>query len=116
MLDAEGNWASIETDGQTVEIDPSEPVTIRASLGNLGRATWLAPAEHAGPGGVYLTADADPPITLREPLADDVPWLADARFEATVKITAPTEITLHLTADDRADFGERLTVTLIPAE
>jgi hypothetical protein len=53
------------------------------------------------------------------PIAEDVPRLGDARiapFEIALPGNEAVTLTFEMLADDRARFGEKLSVVLAPAQ
>lgn len=108
-----GPWQSV-ADGETLQVATGAPVYCRASLGNLGEATWLAPKDEA-PGGVFLTGRSEYGLEFSAPIAADTPFLQDANVPDFVLVPqAEGEITVsfEMMARGRAYFGERRTVTL----
>lgn len=116
VCDARGQWVSIGPDGAEVRVRRGQPVRAKASVGNLGEALWLAPENHRGPGGVYLSSRKGE-IRFQQPVARDIPRFGDADFGEFVLCRAPEHpalVTLEMTALDRAWFGEQRAVRLIP--
>ena len=113
---ADGRWVEIFEIGQSIEVAAGQPVRVKASIGNLGEATWLAPTQHSGAGGVYL-ASRSGDVTFREPILADTAYLKDAstaEFTLTQGVQTKTEIVFEMTALDRMWFGEKFTLTLLP--
>jgi len=115
---ADGTWVTLQHAG-AVRLKAGAPVIARASIGNTGEAAWLSPTGHDGPGGVYLSSRLEGGLEFAQPIPEDVPSLGDAlipKFTLTNRIAAETRVTFEMTAEDRAWFGERITVTLAPAQ
>lgn len=109
----EGEWRPV-TQGAVLEVAEGQPVYCRASLGNIGEATWLAP-EGQDAGGVYLAGRADYGLEFSAPITATTPFLKDAQVEEFVLISAATGetvVSFELMAKGRAWFGERRTVVL----
>lgn len=127
-LDAEFNWFKIRagqgpwievSPGATIRVPKNAPITAAASVGNLQEATWLMPSSAAGkPGAVYLTSTPASGLAVKQPIAKDTVWQADAEFGPEFRlsqgISAETGVELQMTAEGRARFGERLRFTLKP--
>ena len=76
---------------------------IIASVGNLTETLWIASkSDKPQTGDVVLLADGRPVAKL----AKETPRFADAIFDFTMPLPASKEITLRLSAYNRADFGE----------
>ena len=76
---------------------------IVASVGNLTETLWLASkSDTPQTGDVVLLANGHPVAKLTK----DTPRFADAIFDFTMPIPASKEISLRLSAFNRADFGE----------
>ncbi|MBR5837758.1 MAG: hypothetical protein IKZ84_04370, partial [Victivallales bacterium] len=76
---------------------------IVASVGNLTEPLWLASkSDTPQTGDVVLLANGRPVAKLTK----DAPRFADAIFDFTMPIPASKEISLRLSAYNRADFGE----------
>ena len=113
---ADGKWIEVFNNGQVVEVAAGKPVLIKTSIGNLGEAAWLAPKQHPGSGGVYLSSRAGD-LTVREPILADTAYLKDAEtaeFTLTEGITKKTDVVFEMTALDRMWFGEKFKLTLLP--
>ena len=118
IQDANGEWVRAVEDGVTVNVKRGAPVRARASVGNIGFATWLT-LQSAGrmPGAVYLSTRSEGPVQFRAPIASDTPYLGDAQvpeFTLTEGLSEPAEASFEMTANGRAWFGEKLTVRLVP--
>jgi len=109
---ADGKWIDVVESGQTVEVATGQPVVMKASIGNLGEATWLAPGNHSGTGGVYLSSRTGD-VSFREPILSDTAHLKDAEtaeFTMSPGLDKKTEIVFEMTALDRMWFGEKFRV------
>jgi hypothetical protein len=109
----DGPWQSVE-DGGTLEVTAGQPVTCRASVGNLGEAKWLAPKGDES-GGVLLAGRKEYGLEFEAPTAADTPFLGDANVPEFVLIEKPegeVTVSFEMTARGRAYFGERRTVRL----
>jgi hypothetical protein len=116
VQDAEGKWVAVEQPGQQVTVAAGAPVRMRASVGNNGWAKWVSTGEL---GRVYLATTEGCPAQERVPIAEDVPRLGDARiapFEIALPGNEAVTLTFEMLADDRARFGEKLSVVLAPAQ
>ena len=119
VLNAEGTWVSVETDGTEVAVDGDLPVKVRAAVGNIGWATWLAPSRQNDAGGVYLVTTEDSPVTVKRPIPADAARCDDAiipAFELTLDLEDPNTLTFEMEAENRARFGEKLEVAFVAAE
>ncbi|MGQ9730247.1 MAG: hypothetical protein ACUVX8_03155 [Candidatus Zipacnadales bacterium] len=117
ILSANGEWVSVEQDVQEVLVDPERPVRLHVTIGNNGWATWLAPSIHGGEGGVYLATTEDSTLAIKQAIPIDVARLGTITiddFSLEAQITAPTELTFGMLAENRAWFGEKLKVILKP--
>lgn len=117
IRDIDGQWIEVGPDGVAeVRVVAGAPVLARASVGNLGEALWLAPANHPGTGGVYLSSRArDLPVKV--PVPKDVARFGDAdfgEFALCVAPDKPARVVLEMTALGRAWFGEKRDVRLVP--
>ncbi len=119
-----GPWQPV-TEGEVIEVAAGQPVSCRASVGNLAEAKWLAPRPRSAgdlargregqPGGVYLAGRKEYGLEFAAPIAADTPFLKDATVKEFVLLPrASGEVTLscEMTAQGRAYFGERRTVKL----
>jgi hypothetical protein len=100
-----------------VNVRARAPVVARASVGNTGEATWLSPALHPGAGGVHLSSRLEGGLEFAQPISEDVPSLGDAvipEFTLADGVATETKVGFEVTAEDRAWFGEKLSVTLRP--
>lgn len=123
-LNGEFNYVRLYTeDGRVINVNYGDAVNVGSgkvyveiSLGNLKEATWLSPLEHdTKKGGVYVVSHKSSQLDVKIPIAKDVEFLEDTYCEKTLLcegITAPTAIALHLTAENRADFGEVFRFTI----
>ena len=94
-LNTEFNWVKTEVvDGK---------LHVKASVGNLTEATWLAgKSDTPQTGDIVLLAD-DRPVAR---LSKNTPRFADAVFDFTMPIPASKKIAFRLSAYNRAKFGE----------
>ena len=127
-LDAEFNWFKIRIgDGPWIDVAPNAkisvpaniPILAAASVGNIQEAAWLTPASAAGkPGAVYLASTEKSSLKLRQPIAKNTVWQADAEFgpsfPLSAGISATTPVELQMSAEGRARFGEKLRFMLVP--
>ncbi|MFQ6099247.1 MAG: hypothetical protein ACE5O2_16060, partial [Armatimonadota bacterium] len=118
IQNAAGGWVRVVEDGETVKVKRGAAVRARASVGNIGFATWLTP-KTAGRmlGAVYLSTRAKGPVQFKAPIQADTPYLADAEvaeFTVSPGLNLPTSVVFEMTANGRAWFGERLRVRLQP--
>lgn len=111
VRNAAGAWEEVARGG-SVRVDPGAAVIARVAVTNLNEATWLAPAGHEGAGAVYVTAGA-----LRTALPATLPRFATAVFEVALHpagLREATEVVLSFEAAERARFGPRFPVNLVP--
>ena len=121
MLEIEvgGVWRTVKS-GETITVPSGTSVRCRARVGNIGEAEWLAPRTTSESGGVYLLArirEGAGSRHVRAPVQAATPYLGAASvepFEIAVSVTGPVTVTLAMEARDRAEFGERRTITLVP--
>ncbi len=113
---ADGKWVPVEKGGN-VEVRGDKPVLARIELTNLSEAEWLSPAGRKGDGAAYITAER-PGGVLTTPLPSNVPHLGTITVNrvglAPSGVKAPTEITIRMVAEGRAEFGGKFRVTLQP--
>jgi len=116
VQDADGNWLPVEKDG-SVKVRNDKPVLARVELTNLAEAEWLSPRTHRGDGAVYIVAER-PGDVLTTALPSIVPHLGTIMVNevelAPAGVNAPTEITIRIVAQGRAEFGEKFKLTLLP--
>ncbi len=79
----------------------------------------MTPANCQGkPGAVYLATPEGSELKLKRPIAKDTARFEDADFGEsfllTEGVTTNTKVELQMTAEGRAWFGEKLTITLEP--
>lgn len=107
----QGNWVKVEN-GATINVASDQPVVARATVTNLGEATW----RNEQPGAVCVLASGTE--TVRTPISAAVPRFDSARLEelvvAPAGLNAPAEVTITLMAEGRSVFGPKLKVTLAP--
>jgi hypothetical protein len=118
VKNARGEWVSV-TNGAEVPVAAGRPVLARASVGNLQEAEWLTPESAQGaPGAVCLASTPQSGLSFKRPIPRNTAYLADAElgeFALSNGVTAKTTVTLQMTAEGRAWFGEKLELTLVPA-
>ena len=115
VLDRSGRWQDVRT-GATIAVAAGAPVQVRAAVGNIQEATWLAPAT-AGkrPGGVFLAAAPGSAIACRQPIPADTPYLADAdlgAFTLASGVVGRVRVVLRMSVEGRVWFGEARDFTL----
>jgi hypothetical protein len=114
----DGPWRPIRGD-ETLRIKPGASVRCRASVGNLGEAMWLAPGVgQPERGRVFLAGREEFGFEFRAPIAAGTAFLADAdvdEFLLAPSVQKQTILSFEMSSRDRACFGERRTVTLVPA-
>lgn len=105
MLNAEGEW-QVLTDGATVRVRTGAPVLVRAVVGNLGEAAWLA---REGEGQVILTCGE-----AFIPIPHDVPSLGTVEIDGfqVMELRADTEMTFEMGAWPEVQFGEKVRVVV----
>lgn len=119
-LNSEFNYIRINgqdvANGGIVELERGKPVYVEASVGNLAEATWLAP-KNAIAGAVYMVTESPKHGKLTCPIKSDTPFLADAEVpkkRLLEKLHSEVSFTFRMLAQDRAEFGEVVRVTLRP--
>ncbi len=81
----------------------NDKLHVKASIGNLTETIWLAgKSDTPQTGDVILLANGRPVAKLSK----DTPRFADAIFDFTMPLPQTKEISLRLTAYNRAEFGE----------
>lgn len=109
VLGRDGRWHDALR-GEPIAVDPTAPLKLRASVGNLQEATWLAPAGRSGKiGGVFLTTAPGSALTVKRELPRDTPYLADAEFGEFAASAPPrgsSRLVLRMCVDDDVPFGE----------
>jgi hypothetical protein len=114
ILSARGEWVDVWKTGARVVVAPGKPVRVKASIGNLGEAAWLAPGKKTAKGGVWLSS-REGDLAFRAPILGNVPPLRDGEtgeFTLTAGISKETRVVFELTALERAWFGEKWEVVL----
>jgi len=111
VRNGQGEWVTVEN-GMRIQIAPDQPVVARATITNLGEATWRSKA----PGIVSVAAIGTQ--TLSTPVPSPVNRFDSAQFDefaiAPAGLKAPVEVTLTLIAEGRSGFGPKCKVTLAP--
>jgi hypothetical protein len=113
---ADGAWVDLHENNQEIPVMAGKPVIVRASIGNLGEAKWIAPNNHPGAGGVYLSSRTGD-LIFRVPINDDASHLQDAEtseFILSPGLTQKTKVVFEMTALDRMWFGEKFKIVLKP--
>ncbi len=117
VLDSNSRWQDVRN-GATVTVTADTPIKVRASVGNIQEATWLAPAGAGSKAGaVYLSAALGSGLSFRQPIRSDTPYLADAdlgEFTMPPVVHGQTQVVLQMTAAGRAWFGEKRNLTFVP--
>jgi hypothetical protein len=114
----DGPWQAVRG-GETLTGPVGTQVLCRAAVGNLGEATWLAPAGDATAGRVFLAGRKEHGREFRAPIGRDTPYLGDADVGEFVLIPALTdEVTLsvEMMAAERTAFGERRVLRVKPVQ
>jgi len=118
VKNARGEWVAVRG-GTEIGVAAGQPVLARASVGNLQEAEWLTPESAQGaPGAVCLASTPQSALSFKRPIPRNTPYLADAEFgefALSNGVMAKTTVTLQMTAEGRAWFGEKLELTLMPA-
>ncbi len=85
-------------------------------MGNTQEATWLTPASTGGkPGAVSLASAEGSTLSVRQPIAQDTPYLGNAdlgEFTLAPAVAGKAHVILRMTAEGRAWFGETREFTL----
>ncbi len=130
ILDAGGVWREA-FDGAVIRVKPSRPVLVRASIGNIQEAVWIAPrVKQSGEsnlpasgkpsprkGTVWLATTEKSEIQTRIPIPCDTPYLSDAEIGEQVlveRLEGEAVVELQMTALGRMWFGEKRTFRLDP--
>lgn len=112
VLDADGVWREAE-DGVELATAGGHPVRVRASVGNLQEATWLAPS-----GVMLVVRRGDGAMVGSVPIKAHVPYLSDADFggfDVVPNVDAKTVLSVRLEAvshNGRVPFGEARVFTV----
>jgi len=116
IMNVNGKWVEVN-DGSRVKVHYNKPIHIRASVRNTEEAEWLSPLKyHSKKGTVYLS-NRHGDIEFKQPISQDVPYMSSVNipeFVLTKGITSKKEVVFELTALNRAWFGEKNKVILIP--
>lgn len=111
VLDANGNWADAR-DGKKVTVAKNAPVKMRVSVGNTGESSWAAVAT-TGEARIALfgagLANNRVKLPARVASFDSTSVI---EFTAFNSLTAPTTMRMRMVAEQRAYFGESVTVSL----
>jgi hypothetical protein len=114
-----GAWRRVAP-GSRVAVPRNVSVRARVSIGNLQEAEWICPSEAgAEPGGVFVVSAPGSQVEVRAPIKANTAYLQDAEtaeFTLTGGLSADAGVVLHMSADRRATFGEKLRFTLVPRE
>lgn len=107
IQDATGCWQHVE-DGATVQVVRGKPLRVRATVGNLGDAKWLA---RPGDGQVGLTCGQG-----FIPISQDVDFMGTERVEGVFRnaVAELGQVTFEMRALPDVTFGEKVRVKLIP--
>jgi len=109
----------VEKGGRIVVSDDA-PIFARVTATNLGEARWLSPADHEGPGRVWLVLRySDDSQEVRIPLPKSLTRFGQVVFDnvplhARGPLFREKTVTLRLCAEDRAWFGPVFTLRLLP--
>jgi hypothetical protein len=103
IKDAEGKWQAVEEGGK-VTVARGGPLVVRATVGNIADAKWLA---RDGNGQVGLAVVGGPGFVA---LQSDVPFTGTAVIEGTLapKVDGPAEMVLTMMARPDLVFGETI--------
>ena len=111
-----GEWRRV-IPGARLKVPKGVPVQAIVSVGNLQEAEWICPAAAgAKPGGVHVASAPGSPLKVRAPILANAAYLQDAAtgvFLLTDGLDADAEAVLHMSADRRVTFGEKLRFTLV---
>jgi hypothetical protein len=112
---ADGKWVAAE-DGATIAVKPGSPVLVRASVGNIAEARWLAPASRKS-NDIHLRSVVGGKVVLSS-ISADTPFLSDAQvlaFRLTSGITTQTLASFQMALGEIC-FGEKRYINLVPAD
>ncbi len=104
----DGDWIAVD-DGSAIDVPVGKPVRCRASVGNIGEATWL------GSGEVSLAGRAEYGLEFSAPIDAETEFLRDAQvseFVLVPRADGETTVSFEMQAQGRAYFGERRTIVL----
>jgi hypothetical protein len=111
-----GKWVEVN-DESRVKVPYNKPIHIRASVRNTEEAEWLSLLKyHSKKGAIYLS-NRHGDIEFEQPISQDIPYMSSVdipEFVLSKGITSKKEVVFELTALDRAWFGEKIKVVLIP--
>lgn len=114
-LSWEGQEWHLVADGQSVDVPAGACVRCRASVGNLGEATWLAADADHRQRRVFLAGRREYGLEFAAAIARDTPYLGDAHVEPFVLVPAlraDVQVSFEMQAKGRAYFGERRRVRI----
>ncbi|MBP6963389.1 MAG: hypothetical protein KBC96_03175 [Armatimonadetes bacterium] len=114
VQDSNGRWVRAEKDG-SIRVASGTTVKARIGFTNLGEATLLSGKRETGT--VVISAHSDR-YTLPVRPKRNVGHLQSATVETRLyeNVKSPVEVTLAFDAMNRTQFGERFTITLVPAD
>jgi len=115
-----GKWEETENHG-TVTVQKGKPVSLKISIGNTGDAAWISPLgkNENNKGTVFLGTPDDSDIIAFVPVPKDTPFFKDVLVEQIIGqqgITKSMTLVLRMHAKDRAWFGERFEIKLMPKQ
>lgn len=111
VLDANGNWSDAR-DGKKVVVAKNAPVKVRVSVGNTGESSW-ASAAATGEARIALFGSGLTSTRVKIPRRiasfDSTPVI---EFSPYASIAGPTTLRMKMVAEQRAFFGESVTLSL----
>ena len=112
----DSDWMDVENGG-LIEVSYDRRVYAKAGVINTEEAKWLSPLMHNAKTGTVYLSSRHGDIEFRQPISEDTPYLKSVEigeFELSKSITSRKEVVFELTALDRAWFGEKFRVSLVP--
>jgi hypothetical protein len=114
IRNSDGDWVSISK-GDTIEVNPKQPVYAKLKVTNLGESSWLSPLNRNS-GGVYILLKSNNKVK-QIPLPHSVTHLSSVTMEDIVLLervpNEETEICLTFLAKNRATFGPKYNFKIV---
>lgn len=120
-FNSEFNLVKLTFDGRTVEVKNGDEIRvngnsvgIEVSVGNLQEPTWLA-GKDGDKGAVFVVSDKYSDINVKMPIKADTAYLCDACADGELALgeESRTFVSLQMSVEQRAVFGEKFSFTLI---
>ncbi len=113
ITDCNGKVSEVKK-GEIVEIKDGD-FAIEVSVGNLQEPTWVA-GDNTAFGTVSLKTCENSDVDFKLPISNDTKYLQDAQIKGRIKAKLTKQenfVSLQMTVNGRADFGEKFYFTLI---